>query len=72
MDFAQVAQMIGTLGFPIVACGALFWLINKNESARRQDNKFIEDSRREDNSKFVEAINNNTIVMTQVLEKLGG
>jgi hypothetical protein len=61
MDVATVGQLVGTLGFPIVACGALFWLINKNET-----------NRREDNAKFTEAINNNTIVITKLMTKLGG
>jgi hypothetical protein len=61
VDIATVGQLIGTLGFPIVACGALFWLINKNEA-----------NRREDNAKFTEAINNNTIVITKLMAKMGG
>jgi hypothetical protein len=61
VDIATIGQLIGTLGFPIVACGALFWLINKNEA-----------NRREDNAKFTEAINNNTIVITKLMAKLGG
>jgi CHASE3 domain sensor protein len=61
VDIATVGQLIGTLGFPIVACGALFWLINKNEA-----------NRREDNAKFTEAINNNTLVLTKLLTKMGG
>ena len=61
MDVGTVGQLIGTLGFPIVACGALFWLINKNEA-----------NRREDNAKFTEAINNNTIVITKLLAEMKG
>jgi len=28
MDYPDLAQLIGSLGFPIVACGALFYMIN--------------------------------------------
>ena len=28
MDVQEVAQVISSVGFPIVACGALFWMIN--------------------------------------------
>lgn len=28
MDIAAISQLIGSLGFPIVACGALFWMCN--------------------------------------------
>lgn len=28
MDVSEVTNAIGSVGFPIVACGALFWMIN--------------------------------------------
>lgn len=72
MDVATIGQLVGTLGFPIVCCGALFWLSIKNEQARREDNARQEQARREDNSKMTEAINNNTLVITKLVTKLGG
>lgn len=36
MDVTVVTQMIGSIGFPIVACGALFWQMNKNEERNAQ------------------------------------
>lgn len=35
MDFASIGQLIGSYGFPIVACGALFWYIVKEEREMR-------------------------------------
>lgn len=29
MDFQAILAAVGTVGFPIVACGALFWMVNK-------------------------------------------
>ena len=29
MDIAAIGQLIGSYGFPIVACGALFWYLVK-------------------------------------------
>lgn len=48
MDIQVIGQLIASLGFPIVACGALFWMVNKNEE-RHQDEmeglrKTIEDN----------------------------
>ena len=28
MDIQEITQVISSVGFPIVACGALFWMIN--------------------------------------------
>ena len=59
MDIATLGQLIGALGFPIVCCGALFWMQYKNEQ-----------SRKEDNANMTEAINNNTIAITQLITML--
>lgn len=37
MDMNLVLQAISTVGFPICACGALFWLVNKLESEHKQE-----------------------------------
>lgn len=56
---ATIGQLIGTLGFPIVCCGALFWMQYKNEQARR-----------EDNANMIETINNNTVAITELVTML--
>ena len=28
MDIQEITQVISSVGFPIAACGALFWMIN--------------------------------------------
>lgn len=28
MDGTEIVNAIGSVGFPIVACGALFWMVN--------------------------------------------
>lgn len=35
MDIAGIGQIIGSYGFPIVACGALFWYIVKEQEKTR-------------------------------------
>ena len=35
MDIASIGQLIGSYGFPIVACGALSWYIVKEEREMR-------------------------------------
>lgn len=56
----MIIQAIGTLGFPIVCCGALFWMIVDN-------NKRYSDER----EKMTTAINNNTEALTKLLERMG-
>ena len=37
MDIQTVSQLIATLGFPIIACGALFWYINKQADQHAEE-----------------------------------
>ena len=61
MDIQSIITAISTVGFPIVMCGALFWyMINQR------------DSHKEEISKMTEAINNNTLALQKLLDKLGG
>lgn len=43
MDMNLVLQAISTVGFPICACGALFWLVNKLESEHKQEVNSLRD-----------------------------
>lgn len=37
MDVTQVMQAIGSLGFPIVACCALFYYLNKEQESHKTE-----------------------------------
>ena len=43
MDMNLILQAISTVGFPICACGALFWLVNKLESEHKQEVNSLRD-----------------------------
>lgn len=61
MDASTIIQLISNLGFPIVCCGALFWKMNKQD-----------ENHKEEIGTLTSALNNNTIVLEKVCEKLGG
>lgn len=61
MDTNAIVQIVSTLGFPIACCIAMFWQNNK-----------LNESHRVEVSKLNEAINNNTIALDHLLDKLGG
>lgn len=60
MDFGSITQAISSLGFPIAVCLICFWYINKRE----EQNKAEID-------KLSEAVNNNTLVMQKLVDRLG-
>lgn len=61
MDVTTITQLIGSLGFPIVCCSALFWYMIKEKDAHKAE---MEELR-----KSVEA---NTLAINNLCSHLGG
>ncbi len=59
MEVNEIMTLISTVGFPIVACGALFWNMQKENKAHR-----------EQIDKFSESFDSNTEVMGKLLERM--
>ena len=55
----MILTAISTVGFPIVVAAAMFWKMNKQDEDHKQEM-----------GKVPEAINNNTIALTKLLDKL--
>ena len=61
MDVNMVMQLVGSLGFPIVCCGALFWYLVKEKDAHKEEIRELR--------KSVEA---NTTAINTLCQHLGG
>lgn len=59
MTMQDILNAITTVGFPIVACAALFWL-NINQGKSNRDTL----------EKVTEALNNNTNAITRLVERM--
>lgn len=59
MDANTIIQIVGSLGFPIVMCGALFWRQVQSDEQHKAEM-----------DKLSEAINNNTVAITKLSDKL--
>lgn len=59
MDVNSILTAIATVGFPIVACAALFW-----------QNWKMSENHRTEMAKVTEAIANNTIALTQLTTEI--
>lgn len=55
----DLSTLISTLGFPIAMCLIMCYYINK-----------INDAHKEETGKFAEALNNNTVVLQKLCDKL--
>lgn len=61
MDANTIVQLIGSLGFPIVCCIALFWRMIKSDENHKAEI-----------DKLTDALNNNTLVLQQLSDLLKG
>ncbi len=55
MDANNIIQIISSLGFPIVMCGALFWYMVKQRDVHKEETDHLKDT-----------INENTRVLTEL------
>ncbi len=44
MNIETIAQIITTVGFPVVAAGALFWYVNKQGERHQEESKGMRES----------------------------
>lgn len=72
MTFAEVLTAISTIGFPIVACCAMAYFFAKVNNNYRQDIKEINAEHKQEMSAMVEAINNNTMVIQKLVDRMDG
>lgn len=61
MDISAVVELITQVGFPIACTCVLFYLLQKSQADHKEESE-----------KWIEALNNNTNVMQEVIKKLGG
>ena len=61
MDIASITQFVNQLGFPIACVIAMFYMLNKEMEAHK-----------EEVDKMITALNNNTLVLEHIKTMLGG
>lgn len=61
MNVETIINLITTVGFPVVVCLATMYYI-----------KYLNDQHKQEIDKLSEALQNNTLVMQRLLDKLGG
>lgn len=70
MEFNDIMTYFGQQAFSMVMCGALFWKMLKIEDIHRTEIEKINTTMAEANAKTIEALNNNTLALTQLKDKM--
>lgn len=60
MDISTITSLISSVGFPIICCAAMFWLMNKQTEQHKEEME-----------KLTQALNNNTVALNRLELKLG-
>lgn len=66
-----IIQIIQSLGFPIACVVALFAMWQSEVKAHGQEMEKMRSTIEKQSSSTVEALNNNTVVLTRILDRLG-
>lgn len=79
----DIITVIQTVGFPIACAIAMFLMLQSEQKAHKEETEKLnetitdmkltfQESLHSQESKITEAINNNTLVIQKLLDKLGG
>ena len=70
MDLSSIAQLIGTLGFPIAACCYLFYSMQKEREQNAAQREADRLEHKQEMEKVTDALNNNTVVVQKLVDAL--
>ena len=70
MDWQSIFTAINSVGFPSVCCCVLAYFFVQTTNNYRNDLKEQNNMHKEENAKLVDAINNNTLVVQKLIDKL--
>ena len=70
MDLNIIMTLVGSLGFPIVACIGLGWYVKYMTDINRSDMTELRKEHKDEMTKMTEALNNNTLVIQKLIDKL--
>lgn len=65
----DIAQLITSLGFPIVACLGLAWYVKYQTDNNNKEVKEMRQEHQDEINKVTEALNNNTIALQRLCDK---
>ena len=68
MDANFILQAVTTVGFPIVACGAMGYFVKYTIDKKRQEIATLNEQHKEEINNVTEALNNNTKALTELCE----
>lgn len=72
IDFSAISELIATVGFPIVCFLMCGWYVKYREDKNDDKISKIIDTHNEESKRLADAVNNNTLALQKLTDKLGG
>lgn len=66
----DIANIISSMGFPIAMCVLMCYYIKYTQDNYRKDINDLNEKHKEESTRLVQAINNNTLVIKELSERL--
>ena len=70
MNMGDISQLISSIGFPIAMCVLMCYYIKYTQDNYRTDINNLNEKHKEETTNLVQAINNNTLVIKELSERL--
>lgn len=70
MDISGIMQAISTVGFPIACCLGMGWYVKYITDKNREEVDRLNEQHRTEIAEVTTAINNNTVALTKLCERL--
>lgn len=67
-----LTQLIASYGFPIVMCLLMAWYVYDTNKKHRGEVEKLNEQHKEEMKQVTEALNNNTLALQRLCDKLGG
>lgn len=72
MDIKVLLDAVSVVGFPIVMCLIFIYYVKYLNDANREQINQLQLQHRQETTEMTKAIENNTIALTKLIDKLGG
>lgn len=70
MDAQFILQAVTSVGFPIVCCSAMMWYVKYTTDRNREDVEKLNQMHRDEMLDVTQAVNNNTLALQKLCDKL--
>lgn len=72
MDLSAITELVSTVGFPIVCFFMSGWYVKYREDKNDEKIDKLNTQHDEESKRMTDAVNNNTIALQKLTDKLGG